>query len=97
MHHITQALNEYWNKQKAPWPDYNGNDLFHGDRIIHPNNGPIGTVIFIGSRNRSDDQWFVCYDKESPLSRLQLQVGEKGQAIKITKSKLQQLRSRRDD
>lgn len=68
--------------EKAPWPDYEGNDLFAGDIIRHPS-GQEGIVRFMSEQIGQHDQWRVDYDGVMYLSRLCLQVGEKGQAVKV--------------
>lgn len=64
--------------KKAPWKDFNGNDIFEGNTILHPN-GDKGIVVFRGERKLLEDQWLVDYG-DGHESRLCLQVGDKGQA-----------------
>lgn len=64
--------------QKAPWPDFNGREIFEGDNIIHPT-GEQGIVVFIKDATDVHDQWKVDYGT-GVLSRLSLQIGDKGQA-----------------
>jgi hypothetical protein len=64
---------------KSPWPDFNGNTIHAGDVIEHPS-GERGTVVFLNSETDQSDQWRVDYG-EAGLSRLCLQIGEKGQAV----------------
>ncbi len=67
--------------RKAPWPDYKGNDIYEGDTICHPS-GEKG-LVFYQARSAIDesDNWLVQYDG-GPASRLSLQIGEKGGAVK---------------
>ena len=66
---------------KAPWTDFENNELFEGDVIIHPD-GTIGTIIFKCEYYDPHNQWVVDYGEED-LSRLSLQIGDKGRAIKL--------------
>lgn len=63
---------------KAPWPDYHGNEIHEGDVILHPT-GERGVVVFLKDEHDPGDQWRVHYD-DGPLSRLCLQIGDKGRA-----------------
>lgn len=67
--------------KKAPWPDYEGNDLFDGDKIRHPS-GQTGLIFYqaISSLDETDN-WLVQYHG-GPASRLCLQIGDKGKAVK---------------
>lgn len=64
----------------APWKDFEGNEIKEGDRIIHPS-GETGIVAFKPELNDAEDQWRVDYQDDFPLSRLCLQIGDKGQAV----------------
>lgn len=64
---------------KAPWPDFNGYDIYEGDIIAHPS-GETGQVVFLASESDPSDQWRVNYGTDY-LSRLCLQIGDKGRAI----------------
>lgn len=66
----------------APWPDFEGNDLFEGDTIRHPS-GEEGLVTFVPGRTKTVDQWLVDYGDLSPYSRLRLQINDRGQAVKM--------------
>lgn len=69
-------------KRKAPWKDYEGGELVDGDYIIHPS-GEMGRVWFDSTSDNETDQWRVIYDQnKDSMSRLCLQVGEKGQAVR---------------
>jgi hypothetical protein len=67
-------------KRKAPWKDYEGNDLYEGDFIAHPNI-ECGEVVFKpefgGLRG-----WRVKYPDDEYTSWLALQIGKKGKAVK---------------
>ncbi|MFW2024270.1 MULTISPECIES: hypothetical protein [Acinetobacter] len=65
----------------APWLDYLGNPIFENDLIQHPS-GEIGLVIFLQSEYEPYNQWRVKYN-DNVLSRLYLQIGDKGQAIVV--------------
>jgi hypothetical protein len=64
---------------EAPWQDFAGNDIHEGDTLQHPS-GERGRVVFLANEADPSDQWRVNYG-EGGLSRLCLQVGEKGQAV----------------
>lgn len=66
---------------KAPWPDYNGLDIFEGDTIEHPS-GERGKVLFLPEEDGVCEQWRVDYEQHG-MSRLCLQIGDKGQAIVV--------------
>lgn len=65
---------------KAPWPDYLGQPIHHGDRLIHPT-GQCFTAIRLHGYEHESDAWRAVYDDASPPSRLVLQIGDKGQAV----------------
>jgi hypothetical protein len=64
---------------KAPWTDFAGHDIHEGDTIEHPS-GERGRVVFLAQENDPSDQWRVDYG-EAGLSRLCLQIGDKGKAV----------------
>jgi hypothetical protein len=70
-------------RRKAPWPDFAGNDLYEGDIIIHPS-GEQGVIRYVPTINKTvTDDWLVEYRGSSVrCSRLVLQVGSKGQAVR---------------
>ena len=80
--HIDIIIEVPYSRKKAPWPDYKGNDLFEGDVIKHPS-GEQGVIIYYEMREGEyeHDKWRVRY--EDCLSRLGLQIGDKGQAVKV--------------
>lgn len=67
-------------KNKCPWKDFAGNDLYEGDFIIHPN-GEKGKILHFPARWNIHSQWMVDYQDGSPLSRLSMQIGDKGMAV----------------
>ena len=64
----------------APWKDFAGNDIHEGDIITHPS-GESGKVVFLPDEIEQYDQWRVAYVGSKYLSRLCLQVGDRGQAV----------------
>ena len=66
---------------KAPWPDFSGRDINEGDVIEHQS-GERGSVVYLTTEKEPEDQWRVDYG-EGSLSRLCLQIGEKGQAVVV--------------
>lgn len=64
----------------SPWLDYENNELFEGDKIRHPD-GDIGVIEFHSKFKDPADQWWVNYGN-GPLSRLCMQIGDKGRAVK---------------
>lgn len=66
-------------KLKSPFTDYRGEPLFNGDLIVHPESIQCGRVCIVGL------EWFVDYGDGNP-SRLSLQVGDKGQAVKVVEA-----------
>lgn len=67
-------------KEQAPWPDFNGLPINHGDRLVHPDGSEFVAVKLPGYADDSD-AWRAIYDGESVPSRLSLQIGGKGKAI----------------
>ena len=70
---------------KAPWPDFDGKEIHEGDTIEHPL-GERGTVVFLSHESDPGDQWRVDYGTAG-LSRLCLQIGDKGRAVVTPNSK----------
>lgn len=66
---------------KAPWPDFNDQDIYESDTIRHPS-GETGKVVFLATEKEASDQWRVEYDADG-LSRLCLQIGDKGRAVVV--------------
>lgn len=90
-----EAFNQHWWKSldsnettedkalrsQCPWPTHSGDTVFVGDVICHPS-GEQGTIVFVSPYAEAVDRWRVDYGDEY-LSRLALQIGEKGQAEKV--------------
>lgn len=71
-------------KRKAPWKDFEGNDIHEGDALLHPS-GERGVVCFWPNEKEASDQWRVFYAKHGAMhSRLCLQIGDKGRAVVVT-------------
>lgn len=71
-------------RRRAPWPDFRGMAIYHGDEIVHPATGERGTVVYC-PRMKSEldtDRWQVIYET-AIVSRLCLQLGDKGQAVVV--------------
>lgn len=68
-------------KRIAPWRDFAGNELCEGDRIRHPN-GEAATVVFAPRGGDITSEWLADYDGGT-AGRLCLQLGEKGQAVRV--------------
>jgi len=64
----------------APWKDYQGNDLYEGDKLKHPS-GQTGVIEYHKDRHNQHDRWLVNYG-DRILSRLCLQINERGQGVK---------------
>jgi hypothetical protein len=71
--------------ETCPFTDYCGNCIKEGDYIVHPN-GDIGRVIVWADQTDPSDRWRVVYGDE--VSRLSLQVGERGMAVVVDKENL---------
>ncbi len=67
----------------APWPDFNGNPIHHGDRMWHPVSGQTFTAVRLRGIPDPGNAWRAIYDSEDPVgvSRLCLQIGDKGMAV----------------
>lgn len=57
--------------------------MFEGDTLVHPS-GQNGKIIFKPEREGIRAQWLVKYDNQGPESRLCLQIGDRGRALKRT-------------
>jgi hypothetical protein len=67
----------------APWRDYHGKPIHEGDTIEHPS-GERGVVVFLAEEADPGDAWRVRYsDGPGGLSRLGLQIGNKGRAVVV--------------
>ena len=72
-------MSEWIEKNVAPWPCYRGNEIIEGCTITHPRDGLGGTVVYLCEYEDLEDQWRVDYG-DGALSRLCLQIGDKGMA-----------------
>jgi hypothetical protein len=68
-------------RRLCPWKDFAGNELREGDKIIHPS-GESGLIKFDAKSNLKTDSWWVFYSN-GDFSRLCLQIGDKGRAVKV--------------
>lgn len=72
----------------APWPDFAGNVVHEGDVIRHPS-GQSGLVVFLPDVfGLKPTGWRVDYGDGSSFASLQLQIGDKGQAVVVNNYKL---------
>lgn len=69
----------------APWPDFAGNPIRHGDRLAHPT-GEEFTAVWLKGHEDEGDAWRAVYDNAT-VSRLGLQIGDKGQAVRVSGEK----------
>lgn len=76
---IDAARGDARQRASAPWSDFAGNPIRDGDTIRHPG-GEIGRVVYQPEGETESDRWRVDYGTGT-LSRLVLQVGDKGQAV----------------
>lgn len=67
----------------APWPDANGREIRRGDVIRHPD-GKLGIVVLEHEQESPHDAWRVDYG-DGVLSRLSLQINDKGQAVVVAR------------
>ena len=67
---------------ESQYNDYNGVPLNVGDRIEHPD-GDIGTVVYDKKIKDEYRRWRVKYSDLEHSLWLGLQVGDKGQAVRI--------------
>lgn len=63
----------------APWKDFAGAAIREGDTIRH-STGETGRVVYLPAEENESDRWRVDYG-DGVLSRLCLQIGEKGMAV----------------
>lgn len=66
---------------KCPFRDFLGNQINEGDEIIHPSS-ERGRVVVLNEYENISDRWRVDYG-DGILSRLCLQIGDKGKAIVV--------------
>lgn len=77
-------MSEIDNKRKSPWPDYEGNELFEGDTIRHPD-GDMGVIVYLDSIKGEHNKWRVNYT-DGHQAKLFLQIDDKGMAVKTKES-----------
>ena len=67
----------------APWPDFRGQPIRHGDRLTH-SDGNTFIAVRLSGFDDEGDAWRAIYDND-PLhvSRLCLQIGDKGRAVLV--------------
>ena len=68
----------------APWPDFLNQTIHHGDLLTHPDGTEFVAIRLPGSRHPPGDAWRAVYD-EGPISRLVLQIGDKGRAVLVAR------------
>ena len=73
--------------QNSNKKDFAGNDIYEGDKIIHPS-GEYGIVVFKEDPTEEADRWLVNYGGSFFRSRLCLQIGDKGKAVVVKRKKL---------
>ena len=67
------------NWDKAPWLDFSGALIHHGDVLAHPDGSRFVALRLPGVRDPAD-AWRAVYCSDGPAARLCLQIGDKGQA-----------------
>ena len=68
-------------RRKAPWVDFQDNEIYERDILVHPS-GESGTVVYLAEEPSPSDAWRVDYgDENNVLARLCLQIGDKGQGV----------------
>jgi len=73
---------------RCPWPDHDGWPIFHGSRMWHPATGQTFTAIRLQGVENPGDAWRAVYDADPEhLSRLGLQIGDKGRAVVVRPAK----------
>jgi hypothetical protein len=63
----------------APWTDHLGQPVHHGARLSHPD-GTEFVAVHLSGYDSESDAWRAVYD-DATVSRLCLQIGDKGQAF----------------
>lgn len=63
----------------APWPDFAGNSIHQGDRLVHPT-GESFVAVRLDGWEQETDAWRAVYD-DATVSRLCLQLGDRGCAV----------------
>lgn len=68
----------------APWSDFIGQPIHHGDRLTHQDGTEFVAIRLNGFQEESD-AWRAVYDNApQSVSRLCLQIGDKGRAVLAT-------------
>ena len=83
---VADAIRNKSPAEKAPFLDFIGAEIFEGDVIKHPS-GQTGVVKIDCNKSDESDKWVVDYGDKF-LSRLALQVGDKGQGKAIKRNQL---------
>lgn len=68
--------------QAAPWPDTQGNSIYHGDTLRHPFSGAEFVAVHLNGYDNPGDAWRAVY-RDASVGRLCLQIGDKGQAVVV--------------
>lgn len=70
------------NNDLAPWLDYEGNRIYVGDIMRHPD-GDEFAVVRVPGFSSPMDEWRAIYNQKGVVTalRLCLQIGDKGQAV----------------
>lgn len=64
---------------KAPWPDFAGNPIHHGDTLAHPADTCRFIAVCLPDNPEPTEAWRAVYS-DGTVSRLCLQIGDKGRA-----------------
>lgn len=67
-------------RQIAPWPDYAGNLVQEGDRMVHPS-GDTGIVVLLPGSSGDLTRWRVNYG--GSLRSLAEEIGAAGRCVVI--------------
>ncbi|NSL56008.1 hypothetical protein [Uliginosibacterium aquaticum] len=68
-------------RQTAPWPDFDGNPIMEGDRMVHPS-GECGIVVLCSDAPDDSARWRVDYS--GGISRsLSAEVSRDGRCVVI--------------
>jgi hypothetical protein len=81
------ALRKSKGFEPAPWTDFAGQVIYHGDRLAHPDGH---SFVAVHLWNIGDGQsWRAMYDHEPhmPSASLNLQIGDKGRAVVIQRAR----------
>lgn len=67
-------------RHPAPWPDFAGRQINHGDYLAHPD-GTEFVAVRLNGFDDEGDAWRAIYGNPPSISRLCLQIGNKGRAV----------------